>query len=347
MPVLNVQGLIDFKVKAIRDYHKACGVPRAEIDDSGGIDSAEMLLLLTRALGSENITAVYQGINSSQASLERARDVAKVAGVKLIECDWTQVVDKVVEQFGFRMYNAGYDFLEIKARMAADPTIMGSLRSTFRAPMGRFANRLLGNGIRHGTGNEDEDRWLRFYQKGGDGEVDTNPICMLSKGEVFQLGMALGVPKSILEARPSPDLWGDNEKAGGQTDESEIKAYLGIKDFPQPVYSYVDLETGKYKNVGLIERVSRFVDWQENEGNLFSIFDDEPGPDGDPLEVTLEQVEETGLFKGLTVEQTGRLLGAARHAEKISRHKYNPNIPVLGCREDLIAAGLLTNALPV
>ena len=43
---------------------------------------------------------------------------------------------------------------------------------------------MTGNGLRHGTGNECEDRWLRFYQKGGDGEVDSNPIAMLSKGGI-------------------------------------------------------------------------------------------------------------------------------------------------------------------
>ena len=69
-----------------------------------------------------------------------------------------------------------------------------------------------GGGIRHGTGNECEDRFLRFYQKGGDGEVDTNPIAMLSKGEVFQLARGLGVPQRVLQALPSPDLWGVGEQ---------------------------------------------------------------------------------------------------------------------------------------
>ena len=68
MPVLNAQGLIDAHVKAIQDYHKGCGVPRAELDVSGGIDSGLMLMLLAKALGPENITAVYQGIDSSPGS---------------------------------------------------------------------------------------------------------------------------------------------------------------------------------------------------------------------------------------------------------------------------------------
>jgi NH3-dependent NAD+ synthetase len=116
------------------------------------------------------------------------------------------------------MVEAGYDRKEIQDRMKGDPTIMGSIRSTLRAPWGRAANRLSGGGIRHGTGNEDEDRVLRFYQKGGDGEVDSNPISMLSKGEVFQLGIALGVPRSILSARPSPDLWGVGEEHNDEED---------------------------------------------------------------------------------------------------------------------------------
>ena len=203
------------------------------------------------------------------------------------------------------------------------------------------ANRLSGGGIRHGTGNEDEDRILRFYQKGGDGEVDTNPIAMLSKGEVFQLGLALGVPASILTARPSPDLWGSGEQ---HNDEDEIAGQLGLQLDTRvggkdglSFYSYVDIETREYKNVGLIERLSRYCDI-----SIWQTFNEKTSMDNIMAEATL-----CDEFKGIPTDIVYTLLLNARKIEAATRHKMNPNCPTLGDRKSLLAAGILTNELPV
>lgn len=61
-----------------------------------------------------------------------------------------------------------------------------------------------------GTGNKVEDFGVGFYTKYGDGGVDVSPIADLTKTEVFALAAWVGVPVSILEARPTDGLWGDN-----------------------------------------------------------------------------------------------------------------------------------------
>ena len=50
MPVLSVQKLIQNRVAAIRDYHQQAKVDLAELDVSGGIDSAVMCGLLAKAV---------------------------------------------------------------------------------------------------------------------------------------------------------------------------------------------------------------------------------------------------------------------------------------------------------
>jgi len=81
-----------------------------------------------------------------------------------------------------------------------------------------------------GTGNQDEDGYLAYFCKAGDGVVDIQLISDLHKSEVFKVGAELGVPKSILVAPPSADLW------PGQTDEDE----LGF------TYDFIELYTGEY-----------------------------------------------------------------------------------------------------
>ena len=58
MPVLNAEALIRHRVDALRAYHQQSSVTRAEVDVSGGIDSAVVFALLVRALGAEVPVAV-------------------------------------------------------------------------------------------------------------------------------------------------------------------------------------------------------------------------------------------------------------------------------------------------
>lgn len=358
MPVLDTQALIANRVQAIRDFHREVSLQKAEIDVSGGVDSAVVLCLLARALGSENVIAVFSGINSSQRAAERAREVAWAVQVPLVELNLTEIFRNLCTEIVSACQTAKYDVQLLTPPPEMEPTpgghwrlkkeaavgvrrngldlppvVLGSMRSTLRAPVGRAVNRILGGGIRHGTGNECEDRWLRFYQKGGDGEVDTNPIAMLSKGEVYQLARALEVPLSILDARPSPDLWavGDNH-----SDEDEISAYLGVTPPEgQAWYSYVD-QDGAYRNVGWIERISRLADICGN-----SLFDDRRTE-------AAEYLSSSSLTDNFGIPARARqeLLEAAREAERATRHKVNPNIPTLGTRRHLLDAKILTNRLP-
>lgn len=334
MPVLATDRLIDNRVHAIRSYHEQTGIPRAEIDVSGGIDSATLLHLAERAVGAEHITAVYTGITSSQDSLDRARDSAASCGVRLIEVELSAAFASMTEHLLDAAAAAGHDRAAIERHMAADPTVLGSFRSCLRAPIGRALNRMLAGGIRHGTGNECEDRFLRFYQKGGDGEVDSNPIAMLSKGEVFQCAAALGVPRSVLTAVPSPDLHGTGED---HNDEDELEATYGVPW----TYSKVAPDTGAYREIGTIERMARILDDETVERLLFG--DTQPS---DAQFLDLARRATQGPFRGFDEQEVLALCRSARHIERVTRHKWNPNCPTLGTREDLLAAEILTNTLP-
>ena len=90
MPVIDTNLLIENRVDAIRAFHESNRVGRAEIDVSGGIDSAVVLQLICRAIGAEHVTAVYTGINSSEDSLRRARAAAAAACVVLVHCELTE-----------------------------------------------------------------------------------------------------------------------------------------------------------------------------------------------------------------------------------------------------------------
>jgi len=342
MPVLNVAALIDERIEALRAYHQNAGLPRAELDLSGGIDSAVMAGLLTLALGRDKVTMVYSSINSGATTQRRAAALAEALGAPLVVHDLTPTYEAMTAAMIDNLEVAGWDRAEVENRIASDPTIMGSIRSCLRAPLGRGYLRFTGNGIRHGTGNECEDRWLRFYQKGGDGEVDTNPVAMLSKGEIYQLAHGLGLRLNavaayadILVAPPTPELWGTE---ASHTDEDEIGSYLGVTNSGHTFYSYVDPTSGAYTHVGLIERVARFADQTP------ALFGDDT--DDEMLAALITGAVDAPCFAGVDGVTIDRLLRAARRAERNTRHKWNPACPTLGERAPLVAAGILTDELP-
>lgn len=344
MPVINAQGLVDERVGALKAFHAAAGIPDAELDLSGGVDSGVMAGLLVLALGEEHVAFVHSRIHTNGAATERAHRLGIALHTPVYDIDLANVFDSLVTQAKgvVRRSGPGMANEAMAERIRRDPTVMGSLRSTLRAPVGRFFGRLLfDRSIRHGTGNECEDRFLRYYQKGGDGEVDTNPLANLSKTEVYQLAWALGerwgieahvAYRGLIEAVPSADLWAKGDE---QTDERELLAQTGVRF----TYGRIDAATGVPTSYGTIERVARFLDLDNGSW----LVDRDPVPDDD-WELWTRKAQRT-TFRGFSGEETLAILKAARKAEHASRHKANPMISALGEREELVQLGLLSNDL--
>lgn len=353
MPVLDPDRLIVAYTSKLASVHRDARIPKAELDLSGGIDSAVMACLLTLSLGPENVILVHSRINTNPEQTDRAKALAAALECPLNDINLDAIYASLVKTIQQTVATCDPDaYPGMEARIAADPTILGSIRSTLRAPVGRAFNRMLGGGLRHGTGNEDEDRTLRFFQKGGDGEVDSNPIAILSKGEVYQLAVALGkwmgpavaaALRPIILATPSPDLWGNGD---GHSDEAELKKWLGVNF----TYSRVDPDTGEYTHFGTIERCARFEDYLDEEEGEESLYWDEVhegyrflNPDRVMKGFAYRPIPYFGCF---TKQEVGAFLRAWRRADESTYHKMNPNIPTYLERWELLEDGILTDEPP-
>jgi NH3-dependent NAD+ synthetase len=220
--IKNAQKLVDMVVNAMRKQAADAKTSKAEVDISGGIDSAVVAALACQAFDKENVIGVYSSIDSSYESHRRAKLVAGKFGFRLVELDLSGAYRAITAAVAIEFGRLGIPFPD--PNDSRNHTVFGGLRSCLRAPVGRFVNRAFGGGIRQGTGNRDEDELIRFYQKGGDGEVDNNWIEGLFKGEVWELAAHLGVPQEIIDANPTPDLWGGAQ----HTDEDELKELTGV-----------------------------------------------------------------------------------------------------------------------
>lgn len=231
----NAEEWADKKCQKLNEYMKKCGLKACTVSVSGGVDSAVTAALCRHAQKMEGspiqrIVGVSQPIHSSAWALNRATSTCAALGIEQITVDQTEVHSQVC------------NLVEKAAGIEGKPFARGQLRSYMRTPVGYYVAQLLSQEglpcIVMGTGNQDEDGYLAYFCKAGDGVVDVQLISDIHKSEVFKVGYALGVPKDTLEAAPSADLW------DGQTDENEM-------GFP---YDFVELLTGMYLPLGDAER---------------------------------------------------------------------------------------------
>jgi len=303
MAIKNMERLIEMILQRMRAQAAAAHTTKAEVDISGGVDSAVVAALCVRAFGADNVVGVYSSIDSSENSRRLAQQVARAFGFPLVELELSAIYEQIVA-----VVRAEFDRLGLPFPDPAAPTqrtAFGGLRSCLRAPVGRFVNRAFGGGIREGTGNRDEDELIRFFQKGGDGEVDSNWIEGLFKSEVWELAAHLGVPAEVIAAPPTPDLWGIGS---WHTDEEELRGLTGV------ALTY----TRPGGPLGTIEWASR-----ENERNGCITSEGAATP---PIELGYDELQR-------------RVIEALRGMERVTRHKAEPppHLP----RAELRAAGVV------
>ena len=192
----------------LKNYAEKAGVKGLVIGISGGVDSAVVSTLCART-GLPTL-CLEMPIHQAESHVSRAEEhIAflkdRYTNVNNMRVDLTPVFDQFVVQVPLTDKNT-YEMALANTR--------ARLRMT---TLYYFAG--LEGYIVVGTGNKIEDFGVGFFTKYGDGGVDVSPIADLMKSEVYKLGEYLGIPKSILKAKPSDGLFGDD-----RSDEDQLKA---------------------------------------------------------------------------------------------------------------------------
>jgi len=193
----------------LKDYALNAKVNGFVVGISGGVDSA-----VTSTLCAETglpTLCVEMPIHQAESHVSRGKDhIAKLKerfeNVTSIETNLTSVFEMFKS-----LVPAGGDDTKYHLSLA---NTRARLRMTTLYYHGGINGLIVA-----GTGNKVEDFGVGFYTKYGDGGVDVSPIADLMKSEVYELAKSLQVPSSILNAKPTDGLFGDD-----RSDEDQIGA---------------------------------------------------------------------------------------------------------------------------
>ncbi|WP_010479962.1 NAD+ synthase [Thermococcus zilligii] len=244
--------VIEKIVSFIRGKVDEAGVDGVVIGISGGIDSATVAYLAARALGKERVLGLAMPYYENR-DVEDARLVCESLGIECRVINIKPIVDSFIQGLGFE----------------PDRKSMGNIMARTRMVL-LYAHANQMNRLVLGTSNRSEFL-TGYFTKWGDGASDYAPLINLYKTEVWEIAKLLGVPRRIIEKKPTAGLW------EGQTDEDELGISYRLLD--EILWRLVDLKMPKNKiaeelGIGIerVEHVERLVKSSEHKRHL------PPGP---------------------------------------------------------------------
>lgn len=192
---------VENRVNWIKSLLANSGTKGIVLGISGGIDSAVVAVLCQKAAG-EKFLGLILPIESNPVHKKDALLLAEKFSLKIVDLELTEVYHSFVQAIN-KAWEGGISTLakgnmKARIRMIADYAL---------------ANHL--NYLVAGTDNLSETV-VGYFTKYGDGAVDFLPIPDLTKREVYEMAIYLGIPEEIINKPPSADLW------VGQTDEQEM-----------------------------------------------------------------------------------------------------------------------------
>ena len=261
----NPKEYIEQKSNLLNEYMNKYGLKACVIAISGGIDSAVVLGIVKKASEQTNspikkimpmLLPILKstGVTNQNEATNRGKELCEKLDLKPYIIDLTSVNNEIRKS------------LEPVIEIKGEDWAIGQLGRYRRTPVLYYTTSLLNQegfgAIICGTTNKDEGAYLGYVGKASDGMVDVQVISDIHKSEVYQVARELGIPKSIIEAIPSGDMY------DSRTDETVFGASY---DFVELYLNYLNMEDSeKEKLISSLDEKSKeqFDFYAKNLENL-------------------------------------------------------------------------------
>jgi NAD+ synthase (glutamine-hydrolysing) len=169
------QEIVDALIFEQREFFRLCGIKKAQVHISGGIDSAIVAALAVKAMGKENVVFITNPSKLNINSLKYVEHLGEKLDVKI----WENPIQSIFDEF-LNVHTMSFDWAELSK------TGQASVQATLRTVQGIAASHQFGSGI-IATGNHTEIvlGWASFHDIGSIGVHAL--IGDLTKVELFQI----------------------------------------------------------------------------------------------------------------------------------------------------------------
>ena len=202
---MKIENRIKYISKWISDYSKKLPQQPSTlvVGVSGGIDSAVTSTLCAQTGIKTIVVSMPIKQNQDQHSLS-------ITHIEWLKSKYNNVISYIIN-----LDNVFKSFQDIMSEFENDLAYANSRSRMRMVTLYQIAQS--NRGIVVGTGNKVEDFGIGFYTKYGDGGVDISPIADCTKTQVWEMGKALNISQSIIDAKPTDGLWDDS-----RNDEDQI-----------------------------------------------------------------------------------------------------------------------------
>lgn len=215
----------------------------AIIGISGGTDSSVVAALLVEALGKERVFGVLMP-NGEQSDISYSEQLVKHLKIDSITINIANACRSIKHSVrdclnGHWSNQSGIN-LPPRIRMATLYAVSQSM-----------------NGRVIGTCNLSEN-YIGYFTRYGDGVSDCEPLAMLTKTEVKEIGRVLGLPDELVDKTPSDGLC-------GKTDEENFGFSYDVLD------KYI--RTGKIEDLAVKEKINAMHEKNKFKLQLMPVFE--------------------------------------------------------------------------
>ena len=193
---MNWQPIKDQLINFLKDELAKTGLKKVTVGISGGLDSAVVAILCKEAFG-ENMSGVLMPSQySSESSITDARELCEKFDINYEVVEIAPMVNAYLPNMNHNKLRIGNYSARVRMSVLYDISARD-------------------NSIVVGTSNKSEIL-LGYGTIFGDVACAINPIGEMYKSDEFEFANFLNVTQSILDKKPSADLW------EGQSDEEEL-----------------------------------------------------------------------------------------------------------------------------
>lgn len=194
-------------VYSIKQYFEKNGFKKAVLGLSGGLDSSICAVLLTDALGKENVYGISMPSSiTSKESKSDAEILAKNLGINFFEIPLPETINQMKS-----VLNGAFE--NIKAERYEKSTTIENLQARLRATILWSISNEYKHMLSIATSDKSES-YIGYATVNGDMSGGFAPIADITKTKLFQFGDFLNknrlqknvIPKSILEKPPGAEL---------------------------------------------------------------------------------------------------------------------------------------------